>query len=378
MSNLLKNCLNGGMWTWGHGGARRFVYFAGETPDYDAIAAAAKAEMQGQAEKVESEIKTSEISADDAMKNAYLKIEKSANDVKGKIALSADTEAAKRLVMEIESAKKDVTDKIEANKARYEAIAAFVKKRAGLELMLDQNAQALKDLSSAQDVATLVSVGMGAEGLKEQMDDVNKLNVPGMENEVKDLAGRIGELQKQFDARTVELRRAVALKTTPIYSTIDSVVKINEADNQIPSQAQLQALREHANYLSTAMLQLKGMAFAAGVYKFLEQTNQKITDALMAAEKKIEDAASKDNPGYAKLVQKIDKLSKNRDNAYANLQKVENTPNASAQEKKDAKGWVSGAEETLKAEIAQRDAMEKELDKKMNPPAQKRTAGPGA
>lgn len=345
---------------------RKFVYM---TPPPDGLdkasgeVAESEKEIKKRKEEIESDIKALKATPEEAAKSAFEEITNIVNNSYSRFEKTGvEQDELEQYRQRLEKAKEDAKKEIESNKETYKKIEAFVKKRAEMELMVEQNSRGLEASKDMTGTEWLADVRNIVKALNERVDEVKAMDAPGMDMEKDALVNRIDELVKKFEARGEELRALHMNEVNSMDEKIDEVMADLQASKR-PSLQSLQALSDHAVYLAKAGIDLQGIPEEKELFDMVNKKLDQVDELHYEGMRMFEEEAEKKYPEYEEAKKELNILQQNKERAYQNWLRVQNKPNAGIQEKTSASNWVAGANSKYDEKLAELNSIYEKIDR---------------
>lgn len=256
----------------------------------------------------------------------------------------------------IENVKKDAVKKIEANKDRYDAIYAFVTRRAELLIMLEKNEQAFSEkVSGTYQVSLLPALDGVAEALQNDLASLKAMKAPDMEKEKQDLVKKIEAQAKKLEEELKKIRDFHMEQLKEFDGTTEYMEDYKQEweSEQKPlkpmvfNAATARKAWQHIFYLKRLQIELAGTG-EDDLLAAVDTRIAKLEPLVNYCEKNsFDDSMEQRRKEWAKYK----RLEKNLQNARTKVEELERQKFPPRDELQQARSWLAGAEQSAQKQL---------------------------
>jgi len=128
------------------------------------------------------------------------------------------------------------------------------------------------------------------------------------------------------------------------------------------------AIGKHSTYLASIAHYLSDTPPEAALVQKALAKSEEFDPIILKARESFIAYASAQSPEYKKLDEEAKRLELNQRRAYENLARVQVDPIATPQDRRNARGWLEGANQTWSKKMEERNALGREIDRKRSVP----------
>ncbi|MCC7197308.1 hypothetical protein IT413_03910 [Candidatus Peregrinibacteria bacterium] len=332
--------------------SKRLVYMA----NAEELTNTATKEMAEAAEKVESQVKLDKMDPYKAMKEAKEKIFVTWQLASERVAPTPSMKYKAdiiKLLDRLNTAKKEANKKLDDNLNHYVEVAAFIKKRTELELLLEGNKTSMGGVEANMLFIGVEALDSAITAFEAEAKTLGAMPDVGLEEDKKSLIEKVQAQKKDMEKLKKKLIDYHKEKISMHDETLEAIKKHFEPNYMGPSVISERTVRDlyaHLYYLDGLRVNSAGGLEIAGLTQDVEKHCKDFEETIARAEKStpMDSTLKEDHKPFWERY----KLS--RDNymrAQENYNRVSSNPKSTQAEKRKAESWLAGAQQTASKQL---------------------------